>query len=163
MSQHVLVDLGTLSRLVEAGQLYQVSDTATATALVAANFVFWSGGSKGLPIRLISARVIAAATLTAQFGTVLANPALAAGNTPVNLRLGGGSAQAFTEAAAIAATALSGILGNPLLIAGTEVELLAPGGIYLPPGSGVAVVSSAVASAVSVVWLWAECPPEEAD
>lgn len=152
------IDLGKLARLTEAGQLYQAADSVAATTLVAANFLFWSGSSKGLAVRLISARVIASLPLAATFGTVLADPELTPGNGAVNLRLGGGSAQAFDEAQAVAATTITEILGVPQLIAGTEVELLSPGGIYLPPNSGVAIVSALVAATVSVVWLWAEVP-----
>jgi len=155
---HSRIELGKLAGLAELGQLYQAADSVAATALVAANFVFWSGSSKGLAVRLISARVIASLPLAATFGIVLADPALTAGNGAINLRLGDAAAQAFDEAQAVAATTITKILGVPQLIAGTEVELISPGGIYLPPNSGVAIVTALVAATVSVVWLWAEVP-----
>ena len=157
---HSRIDLGKLSRLAEAGELYQVSDKITATALVPAVFVLWSGGSKGLAVRLISARVNTDTTIDIAFVGLLANPALAAGNTIGNLRLGGGSSQAFTEAAAIAAAAFSGVFVTGTIIPGGYAELLSPGGIYLPPNTGVMVFSVTAAATISTTWLWAECPRE---
>lgn len=153
-------ELGKLAKLAERGVLYQASDAATATALVAANFVFWSGSSKGLPVRLISVRVTSAINGSVTFGTVINDPALALGNPPVNLRLGGASAQAYNEAAAVAATPIAGILGSLQFVQGIPLELLAPAGIYLPPNSGVAIVSAVAAADFEVTWLWAEIPRE---
>jgi len=157
---HSRIDLAKLARLAEAGQLYQASDLVAATALAAANFVFWSGSSKGLATRLISARVCASAAMTAQFGTLVADPALAAGSQSVNLRLGGGSAQGFNEAAAGGAANQTAVLALTIIQPGNVIELISPGGIYLPPNTGVALSSALVPGTVTVIWLWAECPRE---
>jgi hypothetical protein len=152
------VDLGKLSRLAEAGTLYRASDATAATALNAANFIFWSGSSKGLACRLISVLVDADAKTYFTLGTLLADPGLAAGNPPVNLRLGSASAQAYNETNATSTVAPVGILASSIVVNSYLTELLAPAGIYLPPNSGVAIVTTAAAANCTVIWTWAENP-----
>ena len=163
MSDYARVDLDKLARLAEAGQLYQTSDEVIATALVPANFVFWSGSSKGIAVRLISVRISASAQSTPLLGTVLVDPAFTNGNPPVNLRLGSGSAQAFSEAVAAAAVSQNQRIAGVSIAPAAQVELLAPAGIYLPPNTGVYIITPIAAITYDVVWLWAECPPEESD
>ena len=155
---HSIVDLAKLADLAEAGQLYRVSDQVTGTALLGVNFVFWAGSSKGLAVRLISVAFISNGTQVINFGPIAADPGLTAGNPPVNLRLGGASAQAFSEAQASAAVTLSGSLMANYVDNSLNVELLSPAGIFLPPNTGVAVYTRVGAIGCTVTWLWAEVP-----
>jgi|SRR5208282_2770886 len=154
------IDLGKLAHLAYKGQLYQVGDSATGTGLVGTDFCLFNPGTAGVPVRALSVRVSTNLAATVTFGTVIADPALAAGNPSSNLYLGGKAADALNQAAAaapIVPASILGIVGVPVTAA---FELLAPGSIFIPPGRGL-VVSFPIAVAINAVtWLWAELPPE---
>ena len=152
------IDLAGLAYEAEEGQLYQVADTLTATALLGAQFVLVNGNSKGIPVRVISARVSITSPVGLTLGWVAADPALAAGNPATNMRLGGAAAEAINEAAVAAAPTIAGKMNLPNLSINTELELLLPGSVFLASGQALAISSAAVASTISVVWLWAEVP-----
>jgi hypothetical protein len=152
------VDLSRLAGLAAAGYLYQVADFGNATGLLGAQFALFNSGSRGLPIRLISARVSASAALGVTLGWLRVDPALGAGNPSSNLSLGGAIASAQNEAAVAAAPAIAGQLSTAQLQAGGIVELISPAGIYIPANTGVVISSAAVAAAVDAIWLWAEIP-----
>jgi len=157
------LDLGQLNHHAFDGRLYMASDSATGTALVPACFVLWSGSSKGIAIRLISATVSSTVAGLISFGIVAADPGFTAGNPSVNCRLGDRVAQAKTEAAAIAAPTLSGVLA---LVQGgvtSPIELLSPAVLYMPPNTGAVIFSTIAVQTLSVDWLWAELPPEDSN
>lgn len=155
--------LGYLNHQAYNARLYQVSDQVTDTALLGANFVLWSGGSAGIPVRLISVRVSSTVATPVLFGTILADPSIGAGNVASNLYLVGKAPQAYNEAAAVAALTPAKMLGQPNLPANSTQELLSPAVIFMPPGTGVLVSIAAAALVASVTWLWAEIPAEDQD
>lgn len=155
------IDLGRLAHLAYKGQLYMVGDSATGTALVGTNFVLFNPGSKGIPVRLLSARVSTNLAASITFGTVYGDPGAAAGNPSSNLYLGGMAPEAVNEAAAaapIVPAAILALVGVPVTAA---YELLSPGSILIPPGWGVVVAFPIAVAVNAVAWLWAELPPEE--
>jgi hypothetical protein len=150
------VDISCLSALAEAGWLYQCSGTGVATGVTGACFALVNSGNKGLPIRLVSARVAASAAMLFTFGWAQSDPGLTAGNKAQNLRLGGPASTATFEQQVTTAPTLAGVLTVTELQVGGEVELLSPGAIYLPPGRALAGYSAAVAGTVALTLLWAE-------
>jgi hypothetical protein len=150
------VNLIKLARIADAGWLYQVADNAAPTALLPANFVLWNAGSKGLPLRVISVRLSSTAAILVTLGWVQVDPALSAGNTPQNLRLGQGASQASFENQVVAAPTLAGTIGEVEVRSGGEEEFLLPAAIYVPPGRGLVLTTAAVAATVAAVFLWAE-------
>lgn len=151
--------LGKLNHLAYKQELFQVADTALATVSNPACFALWNAGGKGIPVRLISVRVSTDTAGQITFGRVLTNPALNAGNTPSNLWLGGMAPEAANQAQVTSAPTIAQVINEPWMAADSTLELLSPGVIYMPPQSGVAIVSPTAAQNVSVVWLWAELPP----
>jgi hypothetical protein len=155
------LDLNRLAHLAYKGQLYQASDTVTAGAATACNFALWNNGSKGLPLRLVSVRVSSTVAQSVTFGTLVADPALTAGNQAVNAYLGGNGPEANNEAQALAAIAVINTLGIIAVPVTGTYELLSPGSLFIPPNNGVAVVSPVGVATMNIVWLWAELPPED--
>jgi hypothetical protein len=151
-----LLDLSALAVTAQYGWLYQAADTATATGVSGAQFALFNSGSRGLPLRVVSVRVSAAAAMQAVLGWSIGDPGLTAGNTPANLRIGGSNASAANQAQVTAAPTLERILAIAELQVGGVFELLLPGSIYLPYGRALVVSSAAVDGVVDVTWLWAE-------
>lgn len=153
-----VIDLSRLHELAEAGFLYQFWTFGNATAIVPWVAVFGSGNSKGLDVHLLSIRACTTIQGTFSVATTASDPAIATKNGGINLRLGQAASQAFVEVTAVAApTVQSGLFGTDLL-AHTQIEVLQPTPLFMPPGSFVFIQSSIAVQTVDYIFLWAEIP-----
>ena len=152
-------DFPALPALAASGFLYSAGDTVTATAAGnGALFALFNPGSKGLPVRLMSARVTVAAATSVLLSALNADPALTAGKTPQNCDLSAGAPEATFEAATAPAPTVGNQLGAWQVGTQNDYELVSPGGIFIWPGRGVLVSTPAVDAVVSLVFLWCETP-----
>lgn len=156
-----LIDTSNLGYHAYQGNLYQASDAQTSIVTTAPLFALGSGASKGLPIRVISIRISASTPVTATLGVLAANPALGNGNAPVNAYLGNRAAQAQNQATtSAAALTFSSILNIGQIAAGFPIEFLNPAVLFMPPGTFLGISVPVAVQTLSVVWLWAEVPPD---
>lgn len=153
---NVFKQIPRLAALAQAGSLYQVGQVVTATALLNANFALFNKSGNGLPIWLFSAPVQVSAAMEVDMFKLDADPAMSAGNAPVNLLLGGRNAGATFEAQQLATPADNGQLSAMLPGTQNTVDLCASGVICIPQGKGVLITSAAVAGNVALTLVWAE-------
>lgn len=142
--------------LAQAGCLYQVGQKLTATALLNGCFALFNNMNTGFPIWLISAKVQSSAAMEVDLLSLIADPALTAGNKGSNLYLNGRAPQATFEAQVIATPGGINTLAVVEASNNNTVELVDPGMIYLPRNTGILIQSAAIAGDCVVTLLWAE-------
>lgn len=155
------IDLGRLAHLAACGQLYQASDSLTGTVGTGGNYALWNPGTKGLATRLIGVRVSVSAAVVVTLGRVVADPALALGNPPSNLYLGGNAPQTLNQAAVAVPLVPDSIIAVQFISTSFGGDILLPASIFIPPNSGVLLATAVAVSTHHVTWLYAELPPED--
>jgi len=145
-----------LAPLVQGGYVYQSAQVLTATAIANGCFALVNKAGNGLPVWLLSAKVQSTAAMEVDLFALNVDPALTAGNTPCNLRLGMRGPGATFEAQVIATPANVGQFGAVEANSGDQSELVTSGVLYIPPGLGVLIASALVAGNVALTLVWAE-------
>ena len=149
------ISLDKLAYLAYKGQLFQVADQASGTALVGTNHVLFNPGTKGTPIRVISVRFLTDTGAPLSFGWIYGDPAVGGGALSSNLFLGGAQPQAINEANPIAVIYPTGYLVRAFTNPNEFYELLLPGAVLVPPGYGLIVTVPVGVATNTVSWLWA--------
>ncbi len=152
----VFKHLPLLAPLAQAGSIFQVGQVVSATAILSANFALFNKSGNGLQIWLLAAPVQVAAAIEVDLFRLDTDPAMTAGNTPVNLLLGFRNAGATFEAQQLAAPATNGKISAMLAAPANTFYVCSSGVIIIPPGKGILISTGLVATQVSLTLVWAE-------
>jgi hypothetical protein len=142
--------------LARQGVLFSVGQALTATAVNGAQFALFNPAAKGLPLIVFSCLTTSSVAIQVQLFKLIADPGLAAGNTPVNLLFQQPGTSGKFEAAVAAQPSVGPEIGELQLSTGLTWDLIDPFEIIVSAGQGLLVSTPAVAATVSVRFVWAE-------